>query len=41
MAETGVRPIIDSVHPFSDARAAFAHLASGEIFGKVVLDHTR
>jgi len=35
----GVRPVVDSVHPFSDARRAFARLAEGEIFGKVVLDH--
>jgi NADPH:quinone reductase-like Zn-dependent oxidoreductase len=40
MAKTGVRPVIDSVHPFSDARAAFERLNSGDVFGKVVLDHT-
>jgi NADPH:quinone reductase-like Zn-dependent oxidoreductase len=37
----GVRPIVDSVYGFSDVRAAFEHLASGDVFGKVVLDHTR
>src|SRR6185369_12009311 len=40
MAKTGARPVIDSVHPFSDARAAFERLQSGEVFGKVVIDHT-
>ncbi|HEY8451687.1 MAG TPA: zinc-binding dehydrogenase [Natronosporangium sp.] len=41
LADTGVRPVVDSVFGFSEAEAAFARLASGEIFGKVVLDHTR
>ncbi|GIH12783.1 zinc-binding dehydrogenase [Rugosimonospora africana] len=40
-AAEGVRPIIDSVYPFSDARRAFEHLESGEVFGKLVLDHKR
>ncbi len=40
-AETGVRPVVDSVHGLRDAPAAFARLASGEAFGKVVLDHSR
>jgi NADPH:quinone reductase-like Zn-dependent oxidoreductase len=40
MAKTGARPVIDSVHPFSDVRAAFERLYSGDVFGKVVLDHT-
>jgi NADPH:quinone reductase-like Zn-dependent oxidoreductase len=40
-ADRGVRPIVDSVHAFSDVRGAFERLASGEIFGKVVLDHTK
>jgi NADPH:quinone reductase-like Zn-dependent oxidoreductase len=39
LAKTGARPVIDSVHPFSDARAAFERLHSGDVFGKVVLDH--
>ena len=30
-----------TVKAFELARAAFERLASGEIFGKVVLDHTR
>jgi len=40
MARTGVRPVIDSVIPFSKARDAFEKLHSGDVFGKVVLDHT-
>jgi D-arabinose 1-dehydrogenase-like Zn-dependent alcohol dehydrogenase len=36
---TGVRPIIDSGYGFGRVRDAFARLASGESFGKVVLDH--
>ena len=32
-----VRPIVDSVFPFEDVRAALARLASNEVFGKVVL----
>ncbi len=36
----GIRPIIDSVYPFGDARAAFEKLATGGVFGKIVLDHT-
>ena len=39
-ATRGVRPVIDSVFPFSRAADAFAHLAAGDVFGKVVLDHT-
>jgi len=34
----GIRPIVDSVHPWSDVRAAFERLASGEVFGKVVVE---
>jgi NADPH:quinone reductase-like Zn-dependent oxidoreductase len=34
---TGVRPLVDSVLPLGEARAAFARLASGDSFGKVVL----
>jgi len=37
----GLRPMIDSTFPFADARAAFERLESGDVFGKVVLDHTR
>jgi NADPH:quinone reductase-like Zn-dependent oxidoreductase len=41
LADTGLRPVIDSEYPFSDVRSAFARLESGEVFGKVVVDHTR
>lgn len=34
---TGVRPLVDSVWPLADAERAFARLAAGESFGKVVL----
>jgi NADPH:quinone reductase-like Zn-dependent oxidoreductase len=33
---TGIRPVIDRVYPFDQARGAFDHLASGP-FGKVVI----
>lgn len=33
----GLRPVIDKVFPFADARAAYAHLQSGAHFGKVVI----
>ena len=34
---TGVRPYVDSVRPLAEARDAFARLAAGETFGKLVL----
>ena len=37
MAETGLRPVIDSVQPLEDAQAAFRRLQDGDVFGKVVL----
>ncbi|MFI6093631.1 zinc-binding dehydrogenase [Streptomyces sp. NPDC051218] len=40
-ARRGIRPVIDSEFVFDDAIAAFARLASGDAFGKVVLDHRR
>ncbi|MFC0503238.1 zinc-binding dehydrogenase [Micromonospora costi] len=39
-ADRQVRPVVDSVVPFSKVEEAFARLHSGEAFGKVVLDHT-
>ncbi|HSR87003.1 MAG TPA: zinc-binding dehydrogenase [Streptosporangiaceae bacterium] len=39
MAGRSVKPVIDSVYPFGQASDAFARLASGEAFGKIVLDH--
>jgi NADPH:quinone reductase-like Zn-dependent oxidoreductase len=37
MSATGVRPLVDTVLPLEDAVEAFRRLASGEVFGKVVL----
>ena len=34
---TGVRPVVDDVRPLADARASFERLASGDVFGKLVL----
>ncbi|MEU0549102.1 zinc-binding dehydrogenase [Micromonospora sp. NPDC005979] len=39
-AENEVRPVVDSVVPFSRVEEAFTRLHSGEAFGKVVIDHT-
>jgi NADPH:quinone reductase-like Zn-dependent oxidoreductase len=36
-----VRPVVDSVYGFSEVADAFFRLNSGDVFGKVVLDHTR
>jgi len=33
---TGVRPVIDSVRPLSEARSGFAEMLEGEQFGKIV-----
>jgi NADPH:quinone reductase-like Zn-dependent oxidoreductase len=37
LAKSGVRPLIDDVRPLSDARASFAQLAGGDVFGKLVV----
>jgi NADPH:quinone reductase-like Zn-dependent oxidoreductase len=37
--DRGIRPLVDSVYPFAEARSAFERLESGEVFGKLVLDH--
>ena len=34
---TGARPAIDAVHPLADAPLAYARLAAGDTFGKMVL----
>jgi NADPH:quinone reductase-like Zn-dependent oxidoreductase len=36
-AEQGVRPVVESKLPMSEARSAFAALAGGDAFGKLVL----
>ena len=41
MLDRGLRPVIDEVFAFSDVRSAFSKLATGSIFGKIVLDHAR
>jgi NADPH:quinone reductase-like Zn-dependent oxidoreductase len=37
LEETGIRPVIDQVFEFAQARSAWAHLASAQHFGKVVI----
>jgi len=32
-----LRPVVDRTYPLEDSRAAFAHLAAGEHFGKIVI----
>lgn len=39
-SEHDLRPIIDRVYPLSEAGEALAHLADGDVFGKIVLDHS-
>ena len=34
---TGLRPLIDSTYDLRDARSAFERLASGDVFGKIVV----
>src|SRR5215217_5584 len=40
LERTGIRPVIDRVFPFDEARAAWEHLASGQHLGKVVVTTT-
>jgi NADPH:quinone reductase-like Zn-dependent oxidoreductase len=37
--ERGIRPVVDSVFGFTAVKEAFARLESGDVFGKVVVDH--
>lgn len=39
--DRNVRPVVDRVYGFADVAEAFARLASGDVFGKVVVDHQR
>jgi NADPH:quinone reductase-like Zn-dependent oxidoreductase len=39
MARERIRPVIDSTYGFSAVGDAFARLYSGEVFGKVAIDH--
>ena len=36
-ANTGVRPVIDTVLPLAEAREGFSRMAKGDLFGKIVL----
>jgi D-arabinose 1-dehydrogenase-like Zn-dependent alcohol dehydrogenase len=40
-AQRGIRPVIDSEFGFSEIGDAFAKLHKGEVFGKIVIDHSR
>lgn len=33
-----LRPVIDKVFPFAEAREAYRHFQQGDVFGKVVID---
>ncbi|HET8660139.1 MAG TPA: zinc-binding dehydrogenase [Micromonosporaceae bacterium] len=37
----GIRPVVDRMYGFSEVEEAFARLHGGDVFGKVVLDHSR
>ena len=37
IAANRMKPVVDKVFPFADAKAAFAHMASGAHFGKVAI----
>jgi len=37
IALNGMHPVVDRVFPFAEAKAAFAHMASGKHFGKVAI----
>jgi NADPH:quinone reductase-like Zn-dependent oxidoreductase len=37
VADRGIVPVVDSVHPLADARDGFARIVDGDVFGKVVI----
>ncbi len=39
IAQTGLKPVIDQLFPFEEARAAYAHQSSQKHFGKIVIRH--
>ncbi len=41
MAQKRLSPVVDKVFGFTEARQAFERLNQGDVFGKIVLDHTR
>jgi NADPH:quinone reductase-like Zn-dependent oxidoreductase len=40
VVDRGIRPVVDATYGFGQVRDAFGRLASGDVFGKVVVDHT-
>lgn len=40
LVTTGVRPLIDATWPLAEAREAYARMAAGDVFGKLVLSTT-
>jgi D-arabinose 1-dehydrogenase-like Zn-dependent alcohol dehydrogenase len=40
MDATGLRPVIDRTLPMEQARDALGAMADGDVFGKIVLDHS-
>lgn len=38
VAVTGIKPVIDSVFPFAEAKEAFRHMESGRHVGKIVIE---
>lgn len=40
LIERDIRPVVDSVHGFSQAAQALTQLERGDVFGKIVLDHS-
>ncbi len=40
VAQRGIEPVVDSVVPLADARAGFARIVDGDVFGKVVVTIT-
>jgi D-arabinose 1-dehydrogenase-like Zn-dependent alcohol dehydrogenase len=41
LCAAGLRPVVDEVIAFSDVRDAFEKLYRGDVFGKIILDHSR
>jgi NADPH:quinone reductase-like Zn-dependent oxidoreductase len=39
MEQREIRPVIDSVFSFDDAKAGWSHFADRQLFGKVVIRH--
>jgi NADPH:quinone reductase-like Zn-dependent oxidoreductase len=39
LVQHDIRPVIDSVYSFGDAKAGLSHFANRQLFGKVVICH--